>query len=245
MDKEQLLDNFFSNSLTKAQERLFHDLLKTDTEFKERFEFEQDLQRASEIREHRDMKKMLVGFEDAISQSEKEVPNIGRFRNWSIAASILLFIGLGWLGYYSFKGTDYNGLYNANYTEYPSTVHAISRGENENSSLEQRAFEAYDNNDNAIAISLFSELKSSKNPDYADFYLAQTYLKLGDFEKASMLFKKIIADKKEFEPEARWYLALTYLKKEQKETAITTLKVVIADGRYNKMDAQTLLEKLD
>ncbi|MGB5555010.1 MAG: tetratricopeptide repeat protein [Flavobacteriaceae bacterium] len=245
MDKELLFDNYFSNSLTELQEKLFNELLETDTEFKERFEFEKDLLRAAELREHREVKKILVGFEDAITESEKELPTLGRFRNWSIAASIALLIGLGWLGYNSLSGTDYTGLYEANYVEYPSTVHAISRGENGTTSLEQKAFEAYDADDFAKAISLFTELKSNNNPDYADFYLAQVHLKQGEFEKASTLFKNVIADKKEFEPEARWYLALTHLKQGEKENAVRTLKDAIADGRYNKMEAQSLLEKLD
>lgn len=245
MDKDLLIDNYFSNSLTDGQEKELNKLLETDLDFKERFEFEQDLMRASELREHRDVKQMLVGFEKDISKSEKEMPTIGRFRNWSIAASIVLLMGLGWIGYNSFLGTDYPGLYDANYVEYPSTVHSISRGENDALPLEQQAFEAYDADDNAKAISLFTALKSTKNPDYADFYLAQTYLKLGEFEKSGTLFKNVITDKNEFEPEARWYLALTYLKTEEKENVIRTLNEVVADGRYNKMEAQALLEKLE
>ena len=188
---------------------------------------------------------MLVGFEDAISASEKELPTIRRYRNWSIAASIALLMGMGWLGYNSLMGIDYNGLYDKNYVEYPSTVNSILRGENNSNTLEQRAFEAYDTNDNAQAISLFTELKATKNVDYAEFYLGQTYLKTEDLEKAKALFKTIITDKKELAPEARWYLALTYLKTGEKEKAVQTLQEAISDGRYNKEEAQTLLKKLD
>lgn len=245
MDKELLFDNYFSNSLTKAQEKVMNELLENDLEFKERFEFERDLQRATELREIRDVKAMLVNFEDDIKQSEKVVPTISRFRNWSIAASILLLIGLSWFSYYSFLHTDYNGLYEANYVEYPSTIHSISRGENDNLSLEQLAFEAYDNNDNLQAISLFSELKETNNLDFTDFYLAQTYLKLGEYEKARVLFENVITNKKELEPEARWFLALIYVKIGEKVNAIRTLKEVITDERYNKIEAQLLLKKLE
>lgn len=244
MDKELLIDNYFSNSLTEGQEKSLNELLKTDLEFKERFEFEKDLLRASEMREQRNIKSILAGFEKQISSSEEKLPSIGRFRIWSIAASIVFVMGLGWLGYSTFLGTDYNQLYNANYTEYPSTINSISRGGNQNISIEQKAFEAYDANENAKAISLFTEINSTKKTEYADFYLAQTHLKLGDYKEAKAFFSLVIADRKEFEPEARWYLALTYLKTKEKENAIATLKEVITDGRYNKLEAQSLLEKL-
>ena len=245
MDKELLIDSYFSNSLSEAEEKVLNQLLVEDQEFKERFEFERDLLRATEIREHRNVKSMLEGFERDISSTEKRSTPLARFRTWSIAASVAMVMGLGWLGFSTFMGTDYNELYNSNYVEYPSTVNSISRGGNDNLSLEQRAFEAYDHNLNQQAITLFTELKSTKNPDYADFYIAQAYLKLEDFKMAQAIFEAVIADKKEFAPEARWYLALTYLKKKEKGNATATLKEVIADGRYNKMEAEKLLEKLD
>lgn len=245
MDQEILFDNYFSDSLTQEQEKLLNQLLKTDAEFKERFEFERDLQRASELREHRNVRKMLVGFEDTLSESKKEMPTIGSFRNWSIAASIALLMGLSWLGYNSFVGIDYNGLFNKNYVEYPSTVNSILRGANNANTLEQKAFEAYDTDHSSQAIQLFNELKSTKNADYADFYLGQTYLKTGDIEKAKTLFNTVITSKNELAPEARWYLALTYLKVGEKENAVQTLKGVIADARYNREEAQTLLNELE
>ena len=49
MDKELLIDSYFSNSLSEAEEKVLNQLLVEDQEFKERFEFERDLLRVLAI----------------------------------------------------------------------------------------------------------------------------------------------------------------------------------------------------
>ncbi len=104
MDKEELLYKFFSNQLTEEQEKTFQQLLETDVEFKAQFEFENDLQRVIKKNQNENLKQKLVGFEKEINTEDRSNFLKWAFKNWSIAASIALLVGLGWIGYNTFSG---------------------------------------------------------------------------------------------------------------------------------------------
>lgn len=246
MDKQLLLYNYFSNQLTVEQERLFNELLKTDTDFKQQFDFEKDLKQVIRNKETNDLKSKLAGFEKEISKDTpvRTLPRTN-YRKWAMAASIALLIGLGWLGYNNFAGPDYGNLYDKNFQQYPNTVYGITRGDDGDNSLERKAFVAYETDENVRAIELFEELKTTDNSESITFYLAQSYLKNGQSREAIALFEEVISDKGEFAPQALWYAALAYLKTDQKENAVQTLKDLVADGRYKKTEASAILKEVE
>ncbi|MDO6810869.1 tetratricopeptide repeat protein [Zobellia galactanivorans] len=245
MDKEQLLYDYFSNRLTPEQERLFAQLLETDGEFKQQFDFENNLKRVIREKEAKQLKAKLIGFEEGIQKEETARAPFTVYRKWAMAASIALLVGLGWLGYNNFSGSGYMDMYEEHFQEYPNTVYAITRGEEADTSLERQAFVAYETNDNVQAIALFTQLKETKNTEAVNFYLAQSYLKNGQAEKAIALFDETINEKGEFRPQALWYAALAYLKINEKENAIRMLNDLVADGRYKKEEASKLLKDLE
>lgn len=243
MDKELLLYNYFSNQLTEDQEQLFNTLLETDTDFKAQFDFEKNLKRVIKKAEHENLKAKLHGFEKEI---EKEVPVTKpkwAFGKWSMAASILILIGVGWFAYNSMSASNYHDLYNDNFEAYPNTVYTITRGA-ENQSSAREAFTAYELGEYEKAAAIF-ESAEQEGIAHLDFYLAQSYLNLGKNEEAIELFAKVILEDDEFEAEANWYLALAYLKKEDKANAIAALKRQIKNYEFNRAKATTLLQALD
>lgn len=244
MDKEQLLYNYFANRLTPEQEKMLDQFLETDSEFKEQFDFENDLKQVIRNEEAQDLKSKLIRFEEEIQKERPADKPIRGYRKWALAASIALVIGLGWIGYNAFSGPDYSGLYEDNFQEYPNTVYAITRGEQTDNSLERKAFVAYETNDNVQAITLFTELKETENTEIVNFYLAQSYLKNKQPEKAIPLLSEIIGKKGEFAPQALWYNALACLKTGKKDRAVDLLDDLEADGRYKKAEAAALLEEL-
>ena len=246
MDKELLLYNYFSNQLTAEEQKQFDDLLKTDVEFKEQFDFEKNLKEVIREKETDSLKSKLIGFEKDIEDTVpvRELPK-RNYQKWAMAASIALLVGLGWLGYNNFSGTDYQELYNDNFQEYPNTVYAITRGTETDSSLEREAYVAYETDDNAKAIQLFTELKETYDSESVNFYLAQSYLKNNQLTEANTLLSEVLEKEGEFAPQALWYLSLSYIKSKQKEKAIKSLNLLIADGRYKKNEAEVLLDELD
>lgn len=246
MDKELLLYNYFSNQLTAEEQRQFDELLKTDANFKEQFDFEKNLKQVIREKESDNLKAKLAGFEKEIGNTVpvRKLPSTN-YRKWAMAASIALLLGLGWLGYNNFSGTNYEGLYNDNFQDYPNTVYAITRSAETDSSLERAAYVAYETNDNTKAIELFTELKETSDSENISFYLAQSYLKNNQLGEAISLFNEVVEERGEFAPQALWYISLSYIKDKQKENAIESLKSLIADGRYKKTEAESLLDELE
>ncbi|MBD0852550.1 tetratricopeptide repeat protein [Maribacter arenosus] len=244
MDKEELLYKFFSNQLTSEEEKTFQELLETDKEFKAQFEFENDLKRVIKKNEKENLKHKLIGFEKEINAKDKNNPSKWTFKNWSIAASIALLVGLGWIAYNTFSGPDYNKLYATNFEAYPNTVYTITRSDGDQS-LERDAFAAYEASNYEKAVTAFLELKIEGSSTHTDFYLAQSYLYLGKDQEAIEALKSTILNDAEFKAEAHWYLSLAYLKSKNKEKAIATLKGLIENFDYNKERAQALLKALD
>lgn len=245
MEKEQLLYHYFSNALTPKQEQRLNELLATDTEFKQQFDFEKDLKRVIREKETNNLKDKLSGFEKDISKDTpvRTMPNTN-YRKWAVAASIALIIGLGWLGYNNFAGPDYNALYQENFQNYPNTAYTITRSDT-NETLERDAFVAYESGDFEKAADKLKTI-SKENPNYyLDFYLAMSYLNLNQFEKAKTYFTNTTSSKSEFVDEAYWYLALIALKQKDKESAKEYLSKLTATDAYNQERAKQLLEKLD
>lgn len=245
MDKEQLLYNYFANQLTPEQEKMFGQLLETDSEFKEQFDFENDLKQVIRNEEAQDLKSKLVRFEKEVQKERPADKPIWGYRKWALAASIALVIGLGWIGYNAFSGPDYGGLYEDNFQEYPNTVYAITRGEQTEDSLKRKAFVAYETDNTSEAISLFTELKQTKNTETVNFYLAQSYLKVNEAKRAIDLFDQVIDFNGEFLPQALWYRSLCYLKLKEREKAMESLETLVEDGRYKKPEAMELLDELE
>lgn len=244
MDKELLLYNYFANQLTDDEQLLFDELLKNDLDFKAQFEFEKDLKRVIKEYVNEDLKEKLVGYEREISGKDKSKPSKWRFKNWSIAASIALLIGLGWIGIKSFSGPDYNELYQDNFEGYPNTVYTISRADGD-STKERDAFAAYEAGDYEKAVAAFQELRSTGGISHVDFYQALSYLQLGKNTQAIDLLKNVMLNDEVFRAEANWYLALAYLKDSDKVNAVAALKRQVQDFEYSKEKAEALLRELD
>lgn len=244
MDKELLLYNYFSNHLSEDEKQVFDNLLETDDEFRAQFNFERDLKRVIKDDKNQDLKMKLFEFEKEIENQIPVKNSTNRFRQWSIAASIVVLFGLGIFGYNTFFGKEYGDLYNTYFQEYPNTVFEITRGESVES-LEREAFTAYELKDYMTAIENFDRISEPDKKNYLDFYIGLSYLNLNQLNKAETFLSKTIAENTDFMAEAHWYLAMTYLKMEEKQKAIVELNKLVKDYNYNRELATNLLSELE
>lgn len=245
MNKELLLQNYFSNRLTAEQEQLLEKLLHTDEDFKAQFDFEKNLQQVIRQEEKINLKTKLIAFEkDMVRKQPVRHQPRTNYRKLALAASIALLIGLGWLGYLNFSGPNYGQLYEENFQDYPNTVYAITRGESVES-IEREAFTAYELGDYERAVKSFEKISESDKKEYLDFYLGMSHLNLGQLNKAKTFFDKAVASNSEFEPEAYWYLALISIKEEDKQSAKNYLRTLTSKFDYNKGKALELLGELE
>ena len=242
MEKEQLLQSYFSNSLTKEQRILFNHLLENDASFLEQFNFEKNLQRAIVKNQKQDLKDKLERFETEVSPVKKSTKN--KFQKWYVAASIVLLIGIGSMAYYGFSGPNYDNLFDNNFQTYPNTVFEITRGESVES-LERDAFAAYELKDYKTAIEKFDKISEYDKKEYLDFYSGLSYLNLNELENAKESFQKVISANSSFVDESHWYLALIYLKEKDNTNAVNTLQQIVAKYDYKKVRAEELLKELN
>lgn len=254
MIKEDLLYKYFSKGLSPQEDKQLQDLLENDVEFKKQFEFESNLKQAIKQKEAEGLKAKLQGFEKEISNKEstsaqffesevsKPISTIFNYKKLAFAASVALLVG--WFGYNFFFVTNYNGIYNDNFQEYPNTVYSITRSDTYES-LEREAFVAYESSDYKTAIDKLNVLSEKSDIAYLDFYKAQSYLNLNNSGEAKRLFNEVIFKNETFVAESYWYLALINIMEEDKFSAIANLEILILSYDYNKEKAKQLLEKLD
>lgn len=242
MDKEELLENHFLGKLTAKEQEYFNSLIEGDAEFKHEYNFQLNLKEAIQNSERSILKSKLKGYEEGIhkKRSKTSLRTI-----LSIAASIMLFIGVGWFGYENLFGSDYSSLFADNYTQYPNTVVNITRGEGGNETLERKAFVAYESGDLDSAINYFNTLNKGGNLDYLNFYLAQAYLKQDKLDEAITYFNKSIAEEQNFKAESHWYISLAYLKKNDETQSKLYLEKLINEYEYMNNEAKALLEELN
>ena len=243
MNKDDLLYKYFSNSLTLKETQTFNELLEQDAAFKAQFEFEKNLKSAIKETESRKLKARLKEVEqDLANPTIKPDKTRFNYQMFAVAASIVVL--LGWFGYNTLFGLNYNRLYQDNYKTYPNTVYSITRGD-ANNSLERAAFVAYEAEDYKQAVATFKEIEQTNKASYISFYMGQTYLELENLEAAKTMFEKVIETEKDFVPEAHWYLALTYLKLKNKTQAKVQLNTLVNTHTYNKEKALEILDRLD
>jgi tetratricopeptide (TPR) repeat protein len=238
VNKDELLYHYFSNSLTKDQELLFNKLIKEDDEFKKQFEFENNIKRVAKEKRHKDLRSKLSQFEDTVKIKSTDTKS--SFTYLKIAASIVILITASWFGYQNVFNINYENLYSENYTYYPNTVYSITRSDSVNS-LEREAFVAYEAKDYQLALEKFNTVK---NKDYFDFYKAQSYLNLNQYENAKHLFETIIETNKKFIAESHWFIALVYIKEENKAKALEYLDLLVENHSYKTEEAQALIKAL-
>lgn len=244
MDKEQLLLNYFTNDLSPDQEQQFNELLATDSEFKQQFDFEKDLQGVIRDKETTDLKSKLVGFEKEFAKETPVRTLRPNYQKWAMAASIALLVTMGWIGYNNLSGPNYGNLYESNFQEYPNTVYAITRGETIES-IERDAFAAYEAGNYQKAIDNFNKIPAENKEEYLDFFLGQSHLNLGELQKSKTYLNSVISSDSEFIAEAHWYLALISLKEKNKEGALSNLKTLTSNYDFQKDKALELLQELE
>ena len=251
MKNLELIDKYFSNSLSPKEQKLFNELLQNDQNFKTEFLFQKDLQLALAKNEQYNLKNSLQNIEKNIENKPKLTVVS---KKWLAAASIIFIIGLLSIFVKSSFYPSLDKIYADNFVPYRNIVHPVVRGEVSNT-IENSAFIAYENENFHKAINLFNSIEN-QNAAYIPFYKAMCYLSLNKTVEAinlleplsteSVSYSEILDDKFKFKTE--WYLGLAYLKMGEKEKAISKFSIVINQpcDECNKREiAQEIMQIID
>lgn len=241
----ELIEKYFSNSLTDEEQILFNNLLKDDKAFKDEFLFLKDLKKTLSHNQKKSLKTTLQNFESDL-KNEKGF----HLKKWLAAASIILVLGLSYFLFSdSFNNTP-EKLYAEYFEPYRNVVHPVVRGEN-GKTIESSAFLAYENKKYHKALNLLNSV-SNNNDDCFKFYSAMCYMGLNKNLDAIDLLLPIATSESNpdsdlnFNAKANWYLGLAYLNSGDINKAISQFSFVVNNPScsFKKEEAQEILNKL-
>ena len=236
MDKDVLIQKYLQGKLNEAEEQLFQEYMENDPTFANEIPFHEDLNYAFAKADYDQTKAQLQSFYKEEKQSV--------WRKWSIAASVIVLLGLGSLWYVNSSDTTQN-LYAQYFEPYKNTVQPIVRGET-TKNMKILAFTAYDDGAYEKAIGFFDDLLASNPDPVIAFYKANAQMKIGKTNAAIETLKSRIQKTDTIYGEAQWYLALGYLKLEDAENAKKSLKEFLeTNTRFKREAARELLKALE
>lgn len=179
--------------------------------------------------------KLRSDLREQVGQFEISARNKteSRFRPLSIAASILLLIGLS---YWYFLSSS--SLYEEYYSVYPNYEVTALRN-NDDLTIREQAYLAYDDGRYHAAIDLFDQLIVENNDLPAHFFKGLGHLELGQMKEGQQHFLEVInAGHPDYEDAAIWYLALTYIKKDQYPEAKAWLQRLENSEDYSSLSKE-------
>lgn len=236
MDKDVLIQKYLQGTLSDAEEQLFHEYIENDPSFADDIPFYEGLNYAFAKADYEQTKAQLHSF----YKEEKRLS----WRKWSIAATVLVLIGLGSLWYVNTVDSS-EKLYAQYFEPYKNVVQPIVRGEAVKTTKEQ-AFKAYDEGDYKEAIVHIDALLKDTPEAILALYKANAQLQLDQTEAAIITLESHIKKTDTIYAEAQWYLALSYLKLENETKAKNHLNALLqTKSNFKNNEAQELLKSLE
>lgn len=235
MDKLNLLDKYFEQTLSEQEHLQFNELLETDAEFLEAFHFQNDLRIALIRNERKDLKERLMAHE----QRKKNFS-----LDWRYAAAAVVALLIGVLFFVNQTANRSQDLYQEYYQVFPNVVSPIVRADLAETNIEHKAFLAYESGDYNEAIVLFTSIYDSTHMEYAMFYKAMSMMETDRHWPETIEILSSTPWSKLFRDKAKWYLALAYLKQNEAKKAKETLMQLSNESAYRKQQVKALIERL-
>lgn len=238
MNKEELIEGYFSGQLSNEEFLELKTLLEEDAEFRADFHHQLEIQQTI-------AKEKSAYLKDRFKELDKKTAPKSKWYRYAAVVAAIIGLGIG----YIFLNTqpNYQDLYVQNFEVYPNVVAPTLRGElNAEEDKIKSAFALYDQKNYIEAAEKFGELYNDSQEDYAYFYQGVSLMAGGETKKAVLNLEdhQWTAPEK-YQTNAHWYLALGYLKLEQKERAILYLEKVANSGAPLANQAEKILKKLN
>lgn len=228
--------------------------LAGEMSFDEKLAFEKIIADDKDLKEHILLSKKLVekheyvAFKKNLLSAKKNYLQTTKKRYnyiyWSVAATIIVFIGL--FSYYQSIPANLDKLYaiHSNKIEMPSF---IVQGNNQQQTLEELEV-SFKNKNYKRSVHLCDvQLKSSSksNPNIL-IYKGVSLLNLNNEKEALIIFNELIQSDAIDASKGNWYKAITYMKLNNKIALKNTLETIIKDPtNYNYKKARKILNSLN
>ncbi|MEM8900322.1 MAG: hypothetical protein AAGC85_19560, partial [Bacteroidota bacterium] len=214
MDREALFRKKILGQLTPAEESSLSAIFQEDPDAQLEFQEFQAVMAAVIEGEKAELKEFLNSIE---KEDRKVIP----MRWMSIAAGLVLLIGLSYIFWPKPNTSDLYGTY---FDTYPNVYMPITRNQIGEDSLLSVAFFQYESGQFEKAsqsFSLYSESDDTK--DEVRFYQAMSLMQIDSLSQAGYILASITSPDFDYVDEVSWYKALLLLKNGQEEEAISAL----------------------
>ncbi|WP_299768113.1 hypothetical protein [uncultured Dokdonia sp.] len=236
MNKDLLIQKYLQGTLNEAEEQLFQEYIQNDPSFADDIPFYDDLKYAFAKADYDQTKAQLHSFYKEEKRSS--------WRKWSVAATLLILIGLSSVWYFNTIDST-ESLYAQYFEPYKNVVQPIVRGE-VSEDIKVLAFRAYDEQNYKEAIVYIETLLENKEEGILVLYKANAQLQLGETKEAIVTLESRIKKTDTIYAEAQWYLALSYLKLDNIEKTKSHLNTLLTtNSNFKHKEAQELLKSLE
>ncbi len=236
MNKSDYIIKYFEDTLSGVELKAFNTLLINDSDFKEEFEFQKELQETLVLNDREQLKKEIQNWDITKNKS--------RNKSLFIAASLLILLGTSWQFFFNSQPKSTDELYASYFEPYRNIVQPIVRGEHKED-LQSKAFEAYEAKDYENAIMYFNEILNEEPNATISFYKANALLQLNKTNEAILILQANIKNSDTLQDRNLWYLALAYLKDSNIDASKKALKNLLSQSEFKSKEAGVLIKDLD
>lgn len=242
MSNDKLIEQYFSNRLSKEERLEFDVLYRKDKTFKDEVDFLENLKTVSDEDDSRNFKAQLEGFEKAYQNTTKTSNHIAWLKPLLAVAAVLV-VALS-INFGLNRSIDENNLFDTYFEPSKNVSQPIVRSDGHENIL-NTAFIAYSDSNFEEAMSLFKTAYQESKQSELLFYEGNALLALGDTQNAIEKFKEHLTYTDVLTNRSHWYLALSYLKTKDSKNAILQLNALLNSGEnFKKEEATSLLKKL-
>lgn len=242
-DKEQLIEAYFTSTLTQTQQKELEWLLQHDTEFSEAFNFEKEVRDTIIYNERQVLKSRFLHLD------KNKTKPVRKLTPWwyAAAASVLLLVSTVWFFWDRQSEVPTEQLY-AKYMEpYPNMVTPKVRGNVDADTLMAVALSLYDQEAYSEAAVLLEQIYNEEPNDHAAFYLAICHLMLQKASTSiSLLGSDLLKNSPHFSPViVNWYLGLAFLQQNDSDQALDHFRFVEASSEALSDRARKIVKALE
>jgi len=236
MDKDVLIQKYLKGKLTPTEESQFQKYMEEDPSFAASVPFLEEVHYAFAKADYDTTKAQLENFHKEVRRKN--------WRSWSVAATVLVLIGLGSLFFLTTESSG-EALYAAHFEPYKNVVQPVLRS-TANETEREKAFRAYDEGAYDEAVKSFDKVLKINPDPILEFYKANALLKEERYEEAITIFQKGLGAADSLTDERQWYLGLAYLKLGKVDLAKGFFKILtITAWGFKAEEAQLILDQLE
>ena len=245
-----MIEKYLDGELISEEKNSFENSMKNDDELRDLVNLHSEVNKSileSDIHNFRNLlHDIYAKFSETRKFTSKEKDS-GKNFIWhkiSIAAALILIIGLGSTYFFKHRLTTPYELYSRFYSPYQADVSIRSAGQTQNGLI--LAIQLYQKKDYNTAFEILGNLLSNnKNNPAIRFYYGITAMELNRYETAIYQMNELINNNGQpYSIHAEWYLGLCYLKLNDKNKARHYFKKIVEDNSYYSSRAREILKKL-